>query len=147
MQRVCAGVAQFGSALALRGSLKAAGESSQSGSGAPARLTQNSSAVSLLASTPRMARAPHREVRAALGAEPKLDPMPAVIALCPVDDRGDAILKELERQAKAGPEVLEDGTHRYHPDPDLDAFESTLERIDPHWREHLTLNMHESPGP
>jgi hypothetical protein len=68
--------------------------------------------------------------------------MTTVIALRPDDDRGQEILNALEQRTHLGPQqVVDDGTRRYlidSPDAEVDAFDSTLDAIDPDWRNHLT---------
>lgn len=67
--------------------------------------------------------------------------MPAEIALRPNDDRGKEILDELEEETKVPPEVLEDGTRRYHASSEYageDAFNPMLDKIDRGWRNHIT---------
>lgn len=68
--------------------------------------------------------------------------MEVLIAFRPETAHGPEILDALERQSDLPPDhVMADGTRRYHvdaPDADIDYFDSTLDRIDPQWRNHLT---------
>ena len=68
--------------------------------------------------------------------------MAAVISLKPKDDRGNAILDELEarNEMKPNESILEDGTRRYYlivEAADVDAFNPMLDKIDSNWRDHV----------
>jgi hypothetical protein len=70
--------------------------------------------------------------------------MAAAITLHPETDRGTEILDELEKRTEVRPvdPVADDGTRRYYldaQDADVDAFDPTLEKIDPDWRNHIEV--------
>jgi hypothetical protein len=69
----------------------------------------------------------------------------AVIAFRPVTDQGPPILDKLEQRTKVRPQVVAyHGTRRFYlnwddvgVDVDIDTFDSVLDDINPHWRNHL----------
>ena len=69
--------------------------------------------------------------------------MTAVIALHPETDRGGEIFDELEKQTEVPPEqVIDDGTRCYHLHGKgvyISALDPMLDKIDPDWREHITI--------
>jgi hypothetical protein len=69
--------------------------------------------------------------------------MGAVIELHPLDDRGKAIIDQVEKRTGHQPTELHppDGTHVYILEADdsgPDAFDQVLRVIDENWREHVS---------
>ena len=68
--------------------------------------------------------------------------MTVVIAFRPETDRGRRILDDLEVRFDLWPmQIVGDGTRRYendHGGADVDGFDSSLDRVDGGWRDHLT---------
>jgi hypothetical protein len=67
--------------------------------------------------------------------------MTAVVDLIPYDDRGHAIIEELEADVQETPiEIRHYGPREYYVRAEnlgLAGFDAMLDRIDPSWREHL----------
>jgi hypothetical protein len=67
----------------------------------------------------------------------------AVIAFRPVTDQGPPILDKLEQRTKVRPQVVVyHGTRRFYlhwDDVGVDVFDSVLDAINPHWRDHLEI--------
>ena len=67
--------------------------------------------------------------------------MAAVVSLHPPTDRGREILDKLEARTDLRPTGVENKTRQYYlsaADADVDAFNPALDKIDPHWRDHVS---------
>lgn len=67
--------------------------------------------------------------------------MTVVIALRPESERGAEILDEFEARFSIQPmQRIDDGTRRYRRDAEdakFTDFDPMLDKIDPHWRDHI----------
>jgi hypothetical protein len=67
--------------------------------------------------------------------------MAALVSLHPLTDRGREILDKLEARTEMRPTEVENKTRQYYlnaADADVDAFDPMLDKIDPHWRNHVS---------
>lgn len=67
--------------------------------------------------------------------------MAAVVALHPLTDRGREILDKLEARTGMRPTQVENKTRQYYlsaTDADVAGFDPMLDRIDSHWRDHVS---------